>query len=86
MVRSLMRSLPGAQAADQAEVEKSIEGFVDETEGLLLVDLSAVAQLARTENVAFDRISDAVRRFKVGVTEDPWRKISRDKISSAEDS
>jgi hypothetical protein len=85
MVRSLMRGLPGAQTADQAEVEKSIEGFVDETEGLLLVDLSAVAQLARSENVAFDRISDAVRRFKVGVTEDPWRKISRDKISSAEE-
>ncbi len=85
MVRSLMRSLPGAQTAAQAEVEKSIEGFVDETEGLLLVDLSAVAQLARSENVAFDRISDAVRRFKIGVTEDPWRKISRDKISSAEE-
>jgi len=85
LARSLMRSLPGAQTAAEAEVEKSIEGFVDETEGLLLVDLSAVAQLARSENVAFDRISDAVRRFKVGVTEDPWRKISRDKISSAEE-
>lgn len=84
LARSLMRSLPGAQTAAEAEVEKSIEGFVDETESLLLVDLSAVAQLARNENVAFDRISDAVRRFKVGVTEDPWRKISRDKISSAE--
>src|SRR6266576_3869983 len=85
LARSLMRSLPGAQTAAEAEVEKSIEGFVDETEGLLLVDLSAVAQLARSENVVFDRISDAVRRFKVGVTEDPWRKISRDKISSAEE-
>jgi hypothetical protein len=85
LVRSLMRSLPGAQTATETEVEKSIEGFVDETEGLLLVDLSAIAQLARSENVAFDRISDAVRRFKVGVTEDPWRKISRDKISSAEE-
>ena len=59
--------------------------FVDETEGLLLLDLSAIAQLARSETVPFDRISDAVRRFKVGVTEDPWRKISRDKISSAEE-
>jgi len=85
MIRSLMRGLPGAQDAAPSELEKSIEGFVDETEGLLLLDLSAVAQLARTETVSFDRISDAVRRFKVGVTEDPWRKISRDKISSAEE-
>jgi ATP-dependent Clp protease ATP-binding subunit ClpA len=47
--------------------------------------LSAVAQLARSEGVTFDRISDAVRRFKVGVTEDPWRKIDGDKIRSADE-
>lgn len=85
MVRSLARGLPGAQNATSSDLEKSVEQFVDETEGLLLLDLSAVAQLARSEGVSFDRISDAVRRFKVGVTEDPWRKINRDKISSAED-
>lgn len=84
MIRSLVRSLPGAHNAEQPELDKSIQGFVDETEGLLLVDLSAVAQLARSEGVQFDRIGDAVRRFKVGVTEDPWRKISRDKITSGE--
>ena len=84
MIRSLVRGLPGAQNAEQPELDKSIQGFVDETEGLLLLDLSAVAQLARSEGVQFDRIGDAVRRFKVGVTEDPWRKISRDKISSGE--
>jgi hypothetical protein len=85
MIRSLVRGLPGAQNADQSELDKSVQGFVDETEGLLLLDLSAVAQLARSEGVQFDRIGDAVRRFKVGVTEDPWRKISRDKITSGEE-
>jgi hypothetical protein len=85
MISSLMRGLPGAQNAAPADLEKSTNGFVDETEGLLLLDLSAIAQLSRSENVPFDRISDAVRRFKVGVTEDPWRKISHDKISSADE-
>jgi len=85
IIRSLVRSLPGAQNADQSELEKCTQGFVDETEGLLLLDVSAVAQLARSEGVQFDRIGDAVRRFKVGVTEDPWRKISRDKINSGEE-
>ena len=50
-----------------AELEKAIDEFVDETEGLLLLDLSAIAQLARSETVSFDRIADAVRRYKVGV-------------------
>ncbi len=85
MIRSLIRGLPGAQDAAQSDLEKSSEAFVDETEGLLLLDLSAIAQLARSETVPFNQISDAVRRFKVGVTEDPWRKISHDKISSAEE-
>jgi ATP-dependent Clp protease ATP-binding subunit ClpA len=85
MIRSLVRGLPGAQDASQSELDKCIQDFVDETEGLLLLDVGAVAQLARSEAVPFDRISDAVRRFKVGVTEDPWRKISREKIRSAEE-
>lgn len=85
MIRSLARSLPGTQDASQFELDKCIQDFVDETEGLLLLDVSAVAPLARSEAVTLDRVSDAVRRFKVGVTEDPWRKISRDKIYSAEE-
>lgn len=85
MIGSLVRGVPGAQDATQSELDRCIRGFVDETEGLLLLDVSAVAQLARSEAVTFDRISDAVRRFKVGVTEDPWRKISRDKVRTAEE-
>ncbi len=57
--------------------------FVEETEGLLLLDLQAIAQLGRSEGVAFEQVSDAVRRYKIGVTEDPWRKIDRDKIRDA---
>ena len=53
---------------------------MDETEGLLLTDLQAISQLARNETLAFDRIPDAVRHYKVGVTDDPSRKIDRQKI------
>jgi ATP-dependent Clp protease ATP-binding subunit ClpA len=57
--------------------------FVDETEGLLLADLQAICQLGRSEGLSLDRISDAVRRYKVGVTDDPWQKIDREKIRTA---
>jgi ribonucleoside-diphosphate reductase alpha chain len=49
------------------------------------VDLNAIAQLGRSEGVAFHAISDAVRRYKVGVTDDPWRKIEAEKIRGAGD-
>jgi hypothetical protein len=81
----LMRTLPGAREAPADQVGKCQATFVDETEGLLLLDLNAIAQLARSEGLSIGQISDAVRRYKVGVTEDPWRKIDREKISGAEE-
>jgi acyl-CoA synthetase (NDP forming) len=38
---------------------------------MLLLDMNAIALLARVERVSLDKVSDAVRRYKVGVTEDP---------------
>jgi AAA domain (Cdc48 subfamily) len=85
LVPFLVRSLPGAREAEANQVEKAQGTFVDETEGLLLLDLNAIAQLARSEGLSIAEISDAVRRYKVGVTEDPWRKIDRAKIGRAEE-
>lgn len=64
--------------------QKAFNAFVDGTEGLLLLDLNAIAVLARVEAVPLAAISDAVRRYKVGVTEDPWLRIDREKIRHAE--
>lgn len=80
---ALLRSLPG-QSADAARQEQAAQEFVDETEGLLLLDMNAIARLARIEGVAQEQISDAVRRYKVGITEDPWLKIEKAKIRQAE--
>lgn len=82
---SLLRGLPGSQQATPEMLAKAEEAFVDGTEGLLLLDLNAITQLARVEGVSIDRIADAVRRYKVGVTEDPWLKIDREKIRRAND-
>jgi energy-coupling factor transporter ATP-binding protein EcfA2 len=79
---ALLRSLPG-QSADPALQAQAAQDFVDETEGLLLLDMNAIARLARIEGVGQEQISDAVRRYKVGITEDPWLKIEKEKIRQA---
>jgi len=84
VVPSLVRSLPGGSVASETALRMAESDFVDQTEALLLADLQAISQLGRSENLAFDRISDAVRRYKVGVSDDPWRKIDREKIWKAE--
>lgn len=81
---SLLRGLDGGRGATADALQKASQSFVESTEGLLLLDLNAIAQLARVEGVAMERIADAVRRYKVGVTEDPWLKIDRQKIREAD--
>lgn len=56
---------------DKTNVDTIVTEFVEETEGLLLLDLVAIIELARSENIPISMIADAVRRYKVGVTEDP---------------
>lgn len=78
----LVRGLPGAREANSDTIGKAEEDLVDDTEGLLLIDLNAIVQLARAESVPLADIADAVRRYKVGVTEDAWKKIERSRISA----
>ncbi|WP_028877568.1 AAA family ATPase [Teredinibacter turnerae] len=76
--------LSGLKGFDQQSRPAIINRFVDETEGLLLIDLEAITTLARSESLGADEISDAVRRYKIGVTEDPWQKINREKIRNGD--
>lgn len=82
---ALLKGLSGSQGASEDAQQLATNAFVENTEGLLLLDLSAIAQLARVEGVAMERIADAVRRYKIGVTEDPWLKIDRQRIRQADD-
>lgn len=81
---ALLKPLAGAGHASPESLKKAQDEFVDGTEGMLLVDVNAICVLARVEGVPVDKIADAVRRYKVGVTEDPWLQIDRDKIKHAE--
>jgi DNA polymerase III delta prime subunit len=80
LARVLLRSLAGHADARADEKEAAVGAFVDGTDGMLLVDISAIAQLARSEGIGLAAIGDAVRRYKVGVSEDPWRRIDRTKV------
>jgi energy-coupling factor transporter ATP-binding protein EcfA2 len=83
--QALLRGVPDSQQASPEVRAEAERAFVDGSEGLFLSDMNAIATLARVENVSIEKIADAVRRYKVGVTEDPWLQIDRDKIRNAED-
>ena len=85
LAASLLRGLAGYRDALPDAADAALDTFVDQTEGLLLIDLAAIQQLGRTEGLAFAAIGDAVRRYKVGVTEDPWARIPFAKIRGGAD-
>jgi hypothetical protein len=83
VAESLGKSLRDAGSLDQSIFSQHVRTFVDVTEGLLIVDLSAIAQLSRAEDLGIADIEEAVRRYKLGVTEDPWRRVDRQKLNGA---
>jgi len=82
---ALLQIVPGFRESSLEDRATAANEFVESTEGLLLHDLNAIATLGKAEGVQAANMADAVRRYKVGVTEDPWQRIDRTKIKGAED-
>jgi energy-coupling factor transporter ATP-binding protein EcfA2 len=60
---------------------KLLDHFAAQTEGLTLRAIYSVAQLARNQRISLEQIPDAIRCYKVGVPDDPWKKSHlRDRI------
>jgi hypothetical protein len=58
---SLLRHLPHGPELPMDQLAKLERELVDQTEGLLLLDLTAISQLARHEGIPVTKITDAVR-------------------------
>ncbi|MGH9808619.1 MAG: AAA family ATPase, partial [Terriglobia bacterium] len=80
----LLRNMPEGASLTEEVVSAMVREFVEQTEGLLLVDLTAISQLAKRENIPVTKVANAIRNYKVGVTEDPWLKIPKAKIKDGE--
>jgi len=51
-----------------------LDQFADLSDGLTLRSMLAVSQLARDQSIPLSGIADAVRLYKVGVPDNPWRQ------------
>lgn len=71
--------------ASAAARSKFIQQFTDGTEGMSLNALTDITELASRQNLGIDAIEDAVRCYKVGALDNPWRKdYLRARIRDAE--
>ncbi|MEO8506595.1 MAG: AAA family ATPase, partial [Betaproteobacteria bacterium] len=71
------------EGADDART-RFAKDFAQLTDGLPLVALADIAQLADRQGIGFRDVDDAVQCFKVGATENPWKKdYLRERIADA---
>jgi hypothetical protein len=80
----LVALLPGHAEADAERRADAVRRYTDGTDGLTLTALADIAQLAVRQGIPLAGIEDAVRCYKVGATDNPWRKdYLKDKIRGA---
>ncbi|NJM13829.1 MAG: hypothetical protein HC889_20050 [Synechococcaceae cyanobacterium SM1_2_3] len=63
----------GHASASAAELAAFANTFAQLTEGMSLHSLFAIAQLADAQRLTLAEIADAVRCFKIGVLDNPWK-------------
>jgi ATP-dependent Clp protease ATP-binding subunit ClpA len=61
-----------AQSLTGDALQKAIDRFAIGSDGLTLKEMSAIAHIAADRDVSIDDIGDAIRYYKVGVTDNPW--------------
>ncbi len=64
----------GHAEATEAARAKFLKSFTDGTEGMSLSALADITELANRQQLGLGAIDDAVRCYKVGALDNPWRK------------
>lgn len=59
--------------------------FVTQTSGMFAREIVSIVTLALREGLNATEISEAVRRYKVGISENPWAKINKERLKNAND-
>ena len=73
MATLLSASLPGRTAEDPIDPDV-IRSFAEQTQGMTLRSMAEIARLAIDRGIPAVEIEDAVRCYRVGMPENPWKK------------
>jgi hypothetical protein len=84
VARSLLRNVTGFDDLDPAMQSVAVEEFSSQTDGMALNDLECIATFCTMESLPASEISEAARRYKLGITEDPWKRMGRSTLDRAE--
>ncbi len=70
---------------NKAKQREILDFFVSQTAGMYAKEIISIATLGLREGLKSTQIAEAVRRYKVGVLENPWANINKEKIKKAKE-
>lgn len=83
--RQLAPLFTGFAESPEARRKEFVKKFTEGTEGMSLIALSDITQLAARQGLDVTSIDDAIRCYKIGALDNPWRKdYLRDKVRDAQ--
>ena len=68
---------------NQDKQKEILDFFVSQTAGMYAKEIISIATLGLREKLKSTQIAEAIRRYKVGVLENPWANINKEKIKQA---
>ena len=68
---------------DKEKQKEILDFFVSQTAGMYAKEILSIATLGLREKLKSTQIAEAIRRYKVGVLENPWANINKEKIKKA---
>ncbi|MGB9638560.1 MAG: AAA family ATPase, partial [bacterium] len=70
---------------DEKKYREIVDLFIDQTYKMYNHEIISIVSLAKKEGIDIYNINEAIRRYKVGVIDNPWAKLSIDDILNAEE-
>jgi len=84
IINSIMGEDDQFNELDETRQKDIIGLFVDQTSKMQGTEIISIVSLARREKLPIVEIGEAIRRYKIGVIENPWAKIELSKIEQME--
>lgn len=84
IIESISKHISGFSDLEPEKQQEFISVFIDTTNGLHVDEIVSIVSLAIRENIPFQEIAEAVRRYKIGIIDNPWIKIDFKKIKDAQ--
>ena len=74
VAKRLAGDLPGVDALSEHDRSSATNAFASLTDGLSVRAMMQIRTIARSQDLPFAQIGDAIRSYRVGIADNPWRQ------------